>query len=86
MLRVLGTERELARALCEREGFEACCPRELTVWMTDWASGPSYGRIVTGEPEVPRMGGGNATVCRYARLAIKKKWGSLGLLQIAIGF
>jgi hypothetical protein len=28
------TEIELDRPVCERDGFEACWPRELTVWMT----------------------------------------------------
>ena len=40
VLRALGnTATEAARACCERERLGLC--RELTVWMTDWASGPS---------------------------------------------
>ena len=47
--RALGkTEMDALRALWAREGFELW--RELTAWMTVWASGPSYGRIVAGGP------------------------------------
>lgn len=43
MLRVFGkTEMELERPLCVREGLLGlCCPREFTVCITVWASGPS---------------------------------------------
>lgn len=60
------TEMDAARALWERDALGLCWPRELTVWMTSWASGPSYGLIVAEVPvdaEV-KMGGGYAIVCR----------------------
>jgi hypothetical protein len=41
-LRVLGkTDTEAARGLCDLEALGLCWPLELTVWITDWASGPS---------------------------------------------
>lgn len=37
-----------------------CCPRELTFWITFWASGPSYGLMVAVVPVelLKRTGGG----------------------------
>lgn len=49
-----------------------CC-LAFTFAMTVWASGPSYGLMiaVAGEVGEEKTAGGNAKVCRYARLAVK---------------
>lgn len=74
VLRDVGkTETDAARGWCEREALLGLCwPRELTVCMTVCASGPSYGLMVAEIPVVDdvRIGGGNASVVRYARLAV----------------
>ena len=41
LLRVGNTEMDAARLLCPRDGLLVCCPREFTVCITVWASGPS---------------------------------------------
>jgi len=41
LLRVGNTEMDAARLLWPRDGLLVCCPRELTVCITVWASGPS---------------------------------------------
>lgn len=60
-----------------RDGLLLCWPwpRELTVWITACASGPSYGLMVAETPaDDVRMGGGLAIVLRYARFATEASW------------
>lgn len=56
-----------------RVGLGAFGTRAFTFAMMDCASGPSYGRIMTGLKEVgeERMAGGARRVWRYARLAVQ---------------